>query len=222
MKTILISPPTYFPIYNQAGKLKNDDPSMPLGILSLAAMLEKDNIDVKAFDMFDMPLREIADIIIQEKPDIVGISCFTETRFAVLTVAKLIKTINQDIKIVLGGSHATFFAEQILKNYKEIDYIILGEGEYSFLELVKNIESKKSIENITGLAYRNGEKIIINNPVFIKELDLLPFPAYHHISFDKYFPSGVDIVKWTKEKINNLWEIYETYPEFVSTKFFAR
>jgi len=118
-------------------------------------------------------------------------------RFSALTVAKLIKKVDKNTIIILGGSHATFFPEQILQHYPEIDYIVLGEGEYTFFELVKGLREKKDLRNISGIAFKENNNIIITSArEVIKNLDEIPFPAHHFVQWHRYTPSGVDRRDW--------------------------
>lgn len=77
-------------------------------------------------------------------------------------------------------------------NDDNIDFAIRGEGEYSFLDFVKNIEKKKPTKNIKGLSYKNKNGKIINNPkpCPIIELDKLALPARHLLPMDKYFAAA--------------------------------
>lgn len=201
MKTLLISPPFCIPTDSHARekyvRMIRSEPIPSLGLLYLAGMLEKWKLNVNVVDMFDMSFKNTEIIVRKEKPDIVGITSLTDTRFSALTVAKLIKKIDKKIITVLGGSHPTFFPEQILRYYPEIDYIVLGEGEYTFLELVKGLSEKKDLRNISGIAFRENNSIIITSPrEMVKNLDELPFPAHHFIQWERYTPSGVDSQDW--------------------------
>jgi len=199
MKTLLISSPTIkFPTYNQGGEIKlTESASPPLGLLYLSAMLEKENFEVKVVDVYDFTFREIEKVIVEERPDILGIPCFTETRVAALRLAKLVKKINKKTIVVLGGAHATFFPEQILSNCPEVDFLVLGEGEFVFLELVKLLSSNKPVVNLHGIAFRENDRIkILPAQKMIDNLDSLPFPSHHFLDFDRYPPAGLDIVDW--------------------------
>jgi len=203
MKTLLISPPLYVPTDSHMRKIVTrigkSEPAPSLGLLYLAGMLEKWKLDVNVVDTFDMPFENTKVIVRKEKPDIVGITSLTDMRFSALTIAKLIKKIDKKIIIVLGGSHATFFPEQILQHYPEIDYIVLGEGEHTFLELIKALYEKKDLENIPGIAFRKNNNIITTSPrEMVKNLDELPFPAHHLLQWDRYTPSGVDRRDWKR------------------------
>ena len=182
MKTLLVSVPT-----KQLTSFHRDNPSIPLGLAYLAAMLEKEKLEVSVVDMCENSIEDIKGIIKEHNPDIVGISCFTQTRKVVFRMASLIKKINKKITIVLGGSHATFLYEQILKNYKEIDIVVLYEGEFTFPELIKTLADKGDLNKVKGIAFRKGKKIVkTEERETIHDLDILPFPAYHLFDLNRY------------------------------------
>jgi radical SAM superfamily enzyme YgiQ (UPF0313 family) len=84
---------------------------------------------------------------------------------------------------VLGGYFPTFEYEYILNNNHSVDYVVVGEGENTFSELLATLESKKGVENILGLCYRKNGKVVFNgNRPFIKNLDTLSFPARHLVN----------------------------------------
>jgi anaerobic magnesium-protoporphyrin IX monomethyl ester cyclase len=91
-------------------------------------------------------------------------------------------------KIVLCGSHATVFAGQLLEKYEFIDYILLGEYEYTLLDLVNNLEKTGDLNMIPGLAYRKDRSRIRVNPPrpTNKNLDSLPWPERHDVPIYNY------------------------------------
>ena len=88
-------------------------------------------------------------------------------------------------KIVVGGAHASALPVETLERFKNFDYLICGEGERSFTELVKG----RDIADIKGLLWREGGAVIQNPPIEpIDDLDSLPFPARHLVDVSKYIP----------------------------------
>ncbi|MFH1461236.1 MAG: radical SAM protein [Patescibacteria group bacterium] len=204
MKTLLINP--YFQAVTKYERVE-----MPLGLMYIAAVLEENNFPVRIIDAsvgqkrllqkdtwhYGDTLDELIIKVKKEQPDIVGIGCFFSMRFPyVLEVAREIKKINKDIIIAIGGIHPTVFTEQILKDYPFFDYIILGEGEYSFLDLIKVIQSRdlKKLQEIDGLAYCQAGRILINPKTkFIENLDTLPFPARHLVPVEDYLRDSAPV-----------------------------
>lgn len=168
--------------------VSKQDASYPMGIAFIGTVLEKKGHEVKVFDFsFEDSkkiLLKLEKIIISEKPDIVGLSSMTANRTSSFKLASLTKKINPDIKVILGGVHPTIMYEQILKKIP-IDFIVIGEGEETMLELVDLIEKKKDIskfKDVKGIAFKlKGEIIKTEARPFIKDLDTLPIP--NHLYF---------------------------------------
>ncbi len=162
------------------------------GILTIAAYLEQHNYKVKIIDMIALNLtwKDIPALIKAESPDFVGISGLTRNAYMCMGLAKIIKQVNPRIVTVLGGAHFSLVPEESLRICKEIDYVIRGEGEVTFLELIKKVEEgakKEAISKVEGLAYLSGEDYI-KTPLrpLIKDLDTLPLPAYHLLPMSRY------------------------------------
>lgn len=157
----------------------------PLGILYIAANLEKYDYNVKVIDMQadeKLTFDDIKSILYKEKPDIVGLSVYTPWRFDSFKLIKVAK--EAGAKTIIGGPHVTAMPELILKNYPYVDIAVRGEGEETVLEIVQN----KDIDKIKGIVYRKKGEIISNEQrPFIADLNALAFPARHLIPMKKYF-----------------------------------
>lgn len=162
----------------------------PLGIAYLAAICERDGYSTKFVDLNfeNVSDAKIADIIKQYNPKVLGISFVTEARFEAFKIFKLTKKVNPQIITMAGGPHPSLCAEDTLNNINDLDIIVRGEGEETFSELMRSIVSKNNdLSGIMGISYRINGKVRHNEDCLpIKDLDLLPFPALHLISFDKY------------------------------------
>lgn len=187
-------------IYKQA---ENPRSAPPLSLACLAAVLE-DQYEVKILDTLAEGFWNVEDLgggitryglsnedidkrILNFGPDVVGISSmFSYQHSNVQKLAARIKMLNKDIIIVTGGDHPTALPGEVLKE-GNIDYIILGEGEYSFRSLLKAIENGKNLSEVDGLAYIANDEIKVNPKTsFIPDLDELPFPARHLLPMAKY------------------------------------
>jgi anaerobic magnesium-protoporphyrin IX monomethyl ester cyclase len=198
MKTLLINPPqTFFP--------GSDLPSgnLPLGLLYIAAVLEKAGYDVEVLDAFqtDLPFRKIGyvtevgmpydrigDEIRRRKPDIVGIANpFTCQVEHSIKVADIVNEIDPSVLLVVGGPHVSVMPTDFLEEAKNIDIAVIGEGEYAMRDIAKFFEGKKKITDIQGIAHRKDGKVVLNAPrPFLKDLDELPYPAYHLVDMEQY------------------------------------
>ena len=188
MNILLLNPPHAIP--------HNPSYSYPLGIASILSVLEENAYTPKFQDFFhfldeDNGWQKIVEKLSSQNPDIIGISVFTENRISALKLASLSKELFPQAKIILGGPHPTVMYMQLLQNYN-IDAVVIGEGEITFLEIVKAIEQNKSFETINGIAYKSHSgKIKITRPRdLIPNLDILPIPAYHHFNLSER-PSAI-------------------------------
>lgn len=193
-KILLISPP----FYRLMGSHHN---GINLGLSYIAAVLQENNYNVRIYnadyvdsenylsqrqifenyntyreiidDLSNPIWREIEDNIKKFDPDIIGITMFTANYKVAKIIAQIARKLNKEINVVVGGTHPTIDSEGTLSN-GEFDYLVRGEGEFTFLELVGG----KDVSEIAGLSYKKKGKIINNPPrPFIEDLDLLPFPS---------------------------------------------
>lgn len=133
--------------------------------------------------------QEIEEIIVQQSPDIVGISVTTPEYKSALNVAKIVKKIKSNTPVVVGGVHPTILPEEVLTN-KEVDIAVRGEGEYTFIDLVTTMQSGGSLDRILGISYKKQNKIVHNSEKpLIKNLNDLPFPARHLLLKKETLPS---------------------------------
>jgi len=162
----------------------------PLGILYLAAYLRSKipKIRVSIIDAAIQGEKALIDEIQYFKPDLVGVSSLTPGRHHALWVVRQVKKLLPKCKTVLGNVHPTIMWRQMMKNYREIDFIIRGEGEETLFELVNG----KLFPKIGSLVWRNKNKII-DNAVrsMIKNIDTLPFPAWDLVDPLSYPARGV-------------------------------
>lgn len=184
MKVLLINPPidnmitTNVPTYVDEERGYNP----PLGIMYVAAYAEKytdhtiEILDVLAEELDN---NEVEEEVRKRKPDVVGITAMTFTLIDVIKIAKIIKKVDDDIKIVLGGPHVHIYPNETI-NIPEIDFLVLGEGEITFTELIQNIDNYDILKNVKGVVFKNdGEIINTGQRDFIENLDSIPFPARH-------------------------------------------
>ena len=140
---------------------------MPVGLVSIAACLEKEGHDVTLANFSSAGPQKALKQIITMQPEVIGLSLFTHNRVDTLKLVREIRKAVPGAVMVLGGPHATFLAEEILRRCPAVDYIIKGEGERSFSGLLKNIAAgKKPADKIIS-----AERLI--NP------DDLPAPGFY-------------------------------------------
>lgn len=160
-------------------------PQPPIGLALLASVLERDGYEVKIKDAnLGSPylLEELTGT------DYVGITAMTPSIASALTIAHRIKSINPRIKIVLGGNHATLLPKETLQECVDLDFIVSGEGEYTFLKLIRSLEYNQTLHNVGGIYYRNGGGIVKTPEPAQVDMDELPYPAFHLLPYEKYRP----------------------------------
>lgn len=153
----------------------------PLGILSISAVLIENRYDVAVIDadIDNQSLLDIENYIRQYQPTIVGITMTTLQCKTVFSLAEYIKIKFPTITIIVGGVHPSALKSEILRQCPNIDILVVGEGEQTFLDLVRIIEKEESLEYVDGICYRKNGTIFTTPPrEFIENLDSLPFPAF--------------------------------------------
>lgn len=158
----------------------------PLGIMYMQSVLDQANYESKILDIYSN-YDEVRKEIKEYNPDVIGIACFTTYRNSSYELARIAKEVKPEVKVVMGGPHATFMWGQIIKNIKSVDIIIMGEAEYTMLDVVYHLENKLPLSEVEGIVFRVGESFYMSKPrKVIENLDELPFPSYRDIDLKKY------------------------------------
>jgi radical SAM superfamily enzyme YgiQ (UPF0313 family) len=161
---------------------------IPFSISYIASVLEKNGYQATIYDM-DVLERSV-DYLCSDFPtvefDVVGISAHTVSFPNAVRIAALVKQMNNNAVTVLGGPHVTFNATETLMLYNDVDVIVAGEGEYTFLELVSKLKTPECWRDIKGITYRDGDQILTTTPRENANIDDFPFPARHLLPLDKY------------------------------------
>ncbi len=171
MKILLVYP------YFLHERLHEEDVSVaPIGLYYVGALLRENHYDVEILNWHSInrtPER-IEGVLAEKAPDVIGLSVLHGNRWGALEISRVAKQINCRVKIVYGGIGATFLWRHLLENFNEIDFIVLGEGEYAFLDLIRCIgkEDHTGIEKIRGIAFRkNGTAFMTGDPDVIQDLE---------------------------------------------------
>jgi anaerobic magnesium-protoporphyrin IX monomethyl ester cyclase len=178
LKVALINPPQF-----------TRYPQPPLGLAMIAAVLEKAGYQVTVIDanvsgvsLASIPSR-VAGV------DIVGITAMTPTIGTAMDIALHLQQLKPAPRVVLGGAHPSLLPEETLAASPGTDVIVRGEGEDTFLELLKAIEDGLPLREIAGLSYREDSKNIHTpDRTSCIEMDRLPYPAYELLPWSKYRP----------------------------------
>jgi radical SAM superfamily enzyme YgiQ (UPF0313 family) len=190
MKILLIYP--YF--LNTRVYTAEDVRAVPLGVYYVAAVLKKNGYKVEILNWHDIDAapHKIGQALENKQPDIIGFSILNANRWGGIEIARIARQVNPRVKIVFGGIGATFLWEHLLTHFQEIDFVVIGEGEYTFLNLIRCLEADRqpAAEAIDGIAYReNGKPVRTPDADPIGRLDDLPDPAdyfdFQHLAFTR-------------------------------------
>jgi magnesium-protoporphyrin IX monomethyl ester (oxidative) cyclase len=137
-------------------------------------------------------------------PDVIGVSCLFSSQFgAVRRLTKIAKEFNPAIVTVTGGAHPSFLAEKCLQTAPDLDFIVIGEGELTFKDLLDSLRDGKDYRAIDGLAFRENGAVRVNEKTrLIENLDTLPFPARDLLPIEKYFEYAVPMAHNHKSRRN--------------------
>lgn len=135
-----------------------------------------------------MGWNSLRNLLKEDQPDIVGIGD-SESLYSheAARVLRLAKEVNPKVITIAGGAHFSNLIQESLRDFP-IDFIVRGEGEYSLLELIRELESPNSdFKRIQGIAFRQDNQIIETPPrPLIENLDDLPIPAYELVPMQEY------------------------------------
>jgi radical SAM superfamily enzyme YgiQ (UPF0313 family) len=167
----------------------------PMGLLYLAGYLEKTgDYRVKIVDLAveGVSNDDLINVIENESPKLIGISFMTPQSLAAYDMARMIREKCPDTGLVAGGVHTSALPEEVLEFF---DMAVIGEGEVSFKEIADYfVRNEGSLDQIKGLALKENGRVIKNTPrEFIADLDMLPFPSWHHLDLSKYKGLGMGL-----------------------------
>lgn len=175
-------------LINAMNRLSKTTQRPPLGLGYIASVLIErgfDNVDVIDYNTTEND-EQANELIRKSSADVVGISFMTMSLDIGIKVAKMVKENNRDTVVIVGGPHSTVMPEETLKD-ENIDIVVVGEGEYIFLDLVKSIDSNNDLSNVKGIFYKTKDGIKkTESSEFISNLDELPFPAMDLLPMDYY------------------------------------
>jgi len=198
VKVLLVNPPqTFYP--------GSDIPAgnLPLGLMYIAAVLEKGGHEVSILDAFmssssvwkskekiviGMSAGRIREEIRKRNPDVVGISNpFTSQVENAIAVCDIAKRVDIKIVTVVGGPHVSAVPIRFLEEAKNADIVVIGEGEQALLDIVNSVERDEKLSDVLGIAFRNGNAIVQTpSRPLLQNLDELPYPAYHLVDMEQY------------------------------------
>ena len=189
MKILLIAPYVSLNYEKTTNESIREDFYPSAALLHLAAVLKANDHEPLILDLNNIVVHSkgenyleyskklIIDNLNKHKPDLVGLNCLFSGVFPdVLKFARIIKENSPDLKIALGGIHATTFPKEILTNCNDIDFVALGEGENSIVALAASVKTgnENILKSIKSFAYRDKDGLVkINREKnYVEDLDL--------------------------------------------------
>lgn len=180
--------------------------TLPIGLAYMAAVLEKSGYRVKILDCPSIGLNEIhltpdgrfklqgldqnkSIEMIDPETDIIGIAnMFSQEWPHVRNYIRKVRQAFPNTKIIVGGEHPTAMPEYSLRDCPAVDYLVIGEGELTLLELVYKLRSGKPVHDVGGICYLEDGKFIKTclSPR-LADVTKMPWPAWHLMDIKTYF-----------------------------------
>ena len=180
MNVLLVNP--------RSRRLRGEALLPPLGLAFVAGAARTAGHRVEILDMNlgdggDSALRAPMHRI---SPDVVGITALTVTLREAWAIAGAVKEFSPRTQVVMGGVHPTLEPHQTLEHHG-VDYVVRGEGEETFVELLRHLAEPGRVKRLPGLAFREGNGVVATEQrPPIRSLDQLPLPAYDLFDMGRY------------------------------------
>jgi radical SAM superfamily enzyme YgiQ (UPF0313 family) len=168
----------------------------PVGLLGLADYLTKNQHSAKIIHL-GVEKQEYGEIdldkiIAENQPAIVGLDLHWHFQsYDVIEVARKIKQAHPEVAILLGGFTASLFADEILKDFPFVDFVIRGDAEIPLLQLVRHFESDKTYSEVANLAYRQGSRVVLNPTTYVADSAMLDSICFTDFTLMKDYPCFV-------------------------------
>lgn len=177
----------YF-IEEDASEQKIMRPYPPLGLLYISAYLEENGVEHEVLDSTFSSENAWMNQVMKMQPEVIAIYTNLMTKVKIIELIKRVKStpVLSDTKILLGGPDVTYNWENYLQN--GADFLVIGEGEETFLEFSKQHFEAKDYAAVDGLAFKTSTNELVKNPprTKIKEVDQLSMPNRKKIDLSKY------------------------------------
>ncbi|WP_342430393.1 B12-binding domain-containing radical SAM protein [Neobacillus sp. FSL H8-0543] len=139
------------------------------------------DINLKEYTIKD-PIINIVTDLYQQKPTVIGFSCYIWNIEETIKVVNMLKKIDKSIQIVFGGPEVSYDTVEWMKKVPNVDYIVLGEGEKTFKQLLFELKDKDNFKNVHGIAYREKDHVKITPQM--NKLDLKELPSPYRFTED--------------------------------------
>jgi anaerobic magnesium-protoporphyrin IX monomethyl ester cyclase len=187
MKILLINPPYNIKRY-MGGLAKVGWVFPPIGLLYIASYIRTNNPDynVRIYDS-QVDENQFIKFLDEFKPEIVGIACQSALVYSALETAQIVKQKLPDALVVIGGVHASLRPGDLLRS-EDVDIVVRGEGEETFLEICRTFQTGGSFADISGISYKEQSSDTKHNPdrALAADLNNYPMPALDLVPIEKY------------------------------------
>ncbi|MBU1345076.1 MAG: radical SAM protein [Proteobacteria bacterium] len=171
---------------------------VPIGLYYIGALLLENGFHTDIINLAepqDDPVERFKRIVADKLPDVIGFSVTNPNRWNAIDCARTAKLLNPAITIVFGGPAPTFLFDHLFKVCPDIDFMVTGEGEITFLELVTQLETDPfgPFDQINGLVFKKEKQVLRTRPRMpVKVLDTLVHPSkyftYQHLAMSRGCP----------------------------------
>ncbi|WP_426349601.1 B12-binding domain-containing radical SAM protein [Alloiococcus sp. CFN-8] len=120
-------------------------------------------------------IENILEAIIETSPDVIGFSCYIWNMEYIGRLTGLIKLVIPEVTIILGGPEVSYDGVEIIKCY-DVDYLVEGEGEETYRELINALIEGNKIQGIKGLFYKEGSLVHYEGARRLINMNALTFP----------------------------------------------
>lgn len=175
---------------------------LPVGLAYILTATQRAGFD---FDLVDMDINDLSmpdlELILSRDPaDVYALGCIVTGFRLVKQISALAKKVNPNSVVVAGNSVATSIPEILLK-HTDVDVGVMGEGDITFIELLKAIKYGESFHQLPGIVFKENDSITYNQkrPI-VPQIDILGFPDWNLFELDKYNKFGKINVNWFSNK----------------------
>ena len=216
-------------VQSYLGRKNPEIPMFPIGLSYIADYLKGHDVRIIDMNLCDDPYNDFAGEVREIRPDVVGISLrnidsvtkrnifyYFET---LQPTVGLVKEIDQNIKIAVGGPGYSIYAREIMERVREIDFGIYLEGEESFPELLDNLNSPA---NVKGLFYREGEEVLFTGQRELLDFKSMPMPSRELFDVKQYTLTRTPTIGIQTKRGCPLKCSYCTYPLLVGRQVRVR
>jgi radical SAM superfamily enzyme YgiQ (UPF0313 family) len=189
MRVLLINPPYPF----------EEFPRLLVTLPYLAAALREAGHEVEILDLLLAPAgpERIERRIERLRPQLVGLTSVTLNHHLAAGIAEVVRRCDERVPIAMGGPHASFEIEGSFRTLPALDFIVIGEGERTIVELARALEGGLDLRDVPGLALRFDDEVVCNEDRPVEEdLDSFPAPARDLLPLSRYraFDSHLSVV----------------------------